>query len=172
MSEPTTQDVNRGVVIPSKGRGKSPQPPQAPRPRMVVVETVYYQVPGESPTSNETRFARQLNTGEQPYLRRGKAGMNWTPLDTGWIQVASSLCLRNEEGRNLTRVPTEEQKLALSRKVLLLGVGDGDGGVVAFGEVLPGESLRMTPVSLSQLFLRTLTDAEEGCRYTLSLLPE
>jgi len=118
--------------------------------RLVVVETVYCQSPGEQPVAVESRFGRALNSQEQPYRRVIKVGESWQPLDHGWVEEASMLVISNEEGKYLQVVPTEEQRKELETKVVELAFPGQSGCWL----IPPGDSFRGCPSGLGSLLVR------------------
>jgi len=132
------------------------------RARIVVVEQVCHQLPGnEDPTAIESRFAKWLTNDEVPYVRKPRIGVQWVPLETGWLSSVSLLCLSNDEGKSMRVYPTEQEKEALANRVIQVGVsshaispGMPIGEPTIFTEIHPGESCRFTPHDLSRLFIR------------------
>lgn len=140
------------------------QPPPAPQyARLVVVENIYYQVPGEQPVSVSTSYTRMLDTPYtvdsspefQPYARDLRISDCWTQLDIGWMRDkgASLLVLSNEEGKYLSAIPTEEEKRSLKKRVvhIMFGSGRVPQNLLL---LLPGESIRITPWSLEPIVVR------------------
>lgn len=148
-------------------------PPVAPtRPvkdRITVVEMVYHQHYGDSPTSLEHRYTRWLDSDEQVFTRRSKAIESWEPVDYGWIDPhkCGLLVLTNQEG-NFTRTnPTDEEREEAAAKVIELAY-ETLNGISPPWYVLPGESMRAHPSNLDQLMIRSQSGK---ARYTLNLYP-
>lgn|SRR3990167_2004418 len=142
---------------------KSPSP--ASKARLSVVETVYHQVLGEQPTHISSRYCHNLSTNEQPYIRRVTVGSSWEKLDTGWLKDRVSwIHIQNEEGRNPTVNPTEEQRKELESLSILISLE-----YVSFARISPRESLRFQPSSPSELFIRC---ESSSARCTITAYPE
>ncbi len=122
----------------------------APPSRVCVNEQVYHQEAGQDPTIAESQFERHLKTNEQAYYRKlDVKDDEWIPLPVGWIKDCSILYLRNEEGKNLTVIPTAEQKQDTAARVIQIALYDRNTKRVhePFAEIHPyGESARFTPV--------------------------
>lgn len=117
--------------------------------RLTIVECVYHQPFGEQPTVVEHRYSRELESKEQVYERRVTIGENWQPLDTGWIERLGLLVIANHEGHGLQRAPSDDERAAIAARVVEVGL---DGRAIWL--VLPGESMRATPATLSGLQVR------------------
>ena len=121
--------------------------------RVTVVETVYHRPFNAEATSVESRFTRDLESNEQVYRRHLLVTEEWKPLDCGWLKDAGvgMLVLHNEEGRNLQTRPFQEEKEAISQRVVELAYGpeDHQGWLI-----LPGESMRACPSNAKGLFVR------------------
>lgn len=120
------------------------------RDRLTVVERIYHQNPEEHPTSYESRFSRELQTKEQPYVRRATV-KDLRELDTGWIEPEQVGCLfiRNEEGVVRQTILSEGEKAELDRKVIYLGEDPENLRWM----ILPGESFRATPTTAKGLLI-------------------
>jgi hypothetical protein len=157
---------------------------KAPTNRLMVVEMLYHQSIEDQPTAFETRFARWLQTDEQPYVRKAKATEEWQPLDTGWLQESSMLLISNVEGTVIDRQPSQEEQDALASRILELGLlvseaapskrtmhsqqGDQQSVVLPFGEIPPGETCRFSPVNLDRILVRC---RKRSARYSVTALP-
>jgi hypothetical protein len=159
-----------GIFVPL---GQAPGDLLKPAPfngRFVVNETVgHIPVKGATVTL-ETHITRGLITNEQPYLRRCKVSTSWQPVDTGWIKEAAVLVLRNDEGQEARQLqPDREERLAVARRVVELGlVGSSTGVVIPFAEIRPGESARISPVFLSHIYWHC---REDEAQVSLLLIP-
>ncbi len=141
---------------------------QVLKSRVTVVETVYHQHAGESATSIESRFARNLETQEQLYQRRLKIGKSWTPLDCGWLEEVSMLVIHNEEGQNLLVHPTPEEKEKTNAKVIEVSHTPNPNNNTSW-IIPPGESMRACPASIRDLYLRCRCGE---ARVTLNAIPK
>jgi hypothetical protein len=139
------------ALVPKAGAAK---PPPKVRARLFVVEQVYHQPAGQSPTSVESRFGRWLGSDEQPHLRPMTVGPNWQPLDTGWVgEKVGHIVIANEEGKSRLRQPTEAERQETEAKVVEIGV-ESDHLVDTFALVRPGETCRFEPAAAGMLRLR------------------
>lgn len=128
-----------------------------PRPsRLTVVETVYHECGDDPPVSSESRFSRDLPSGEQHYNRKVTvASANWIPLNFGWAgPTPAHVVIQNDENRyGPPTTPTPEEAARLTSLVLELGVLGGMG-VVPVAKVRPGESARLEPHHDGKLYVR------------------
>lgn len=142
------------------------------RDRMTVVEKVYHQPKNGEAFCCETTFERHLNDEESVYSRKKKATEERQPLDYGWItennQKVGMLVIRNDAGKNVQRLPSEEEKVELAKKILEVGclvsvpaevypqeIAVHETFVPLFW-ILPGESMRGVPADSSRLQIRSL----------------
>lgn len=136
------------------------------RDRMTVVDKTYHQPAQGEAFCCEVTFERTLMSDESVYSRKKRAGEEWQPLDCGWITEDSGrvgmLIVRNDEGKNLQRLPSDDEKAALAQKVLEVGTHD-----LPLFVVPPGESLRATPAE-TPLYVRCLGGE---CHYTVFAFP-
>lgn len=124
--------------------------------RVVNNETIYHQAAGQQPTSSTSRYAVQLSSDEQPFVRIGfRVGPEWKPLETGWLSAASMLSLSVDDADG------PDVAVAIGIQV---GVIDS-----AFSLLKPGQSCRFSPVQLSALRVRSFFG---NARCTLRLYPE
>jgi hypothetical protein len=132
-----------------------------------VVEQVYWQPALDQPQQLlESACGRELESDEQPYVRRLVVNEEWRPIDCGWIgDECGMFLLCNEEGKHLHKNPTPEQKASLDEKVVELRF---DRNPTCFWYILPGESMRGCPSNAQSLFIRCRSGT---ARVTLTLLP-
>lgn len=129
--------------------------------RLTTVSVVYHQPLGEEPHSFLHKTSKPLTTDEQAYTRKLKVTQEWQPIDTGWLTSLSLLLITNEEGKHTTQ-PTEEEKLAISQRVLEVGINVEDGyplsvacpGPTPVFLIGPGDSFSASPYDCSSLYLR------------------
>lgn len=119
---------------------------------LTVVQTYYHQQEGMQPTQVETRYTRELGTDEQPYVRHGKVGSEWTRLDSGWLTECSLLVIKNNEGRFTDRIPTQEQRQEVMSRVIELAFGKANPTCSLL--VHPNEAHPMHVTSLKDIWLR------------------
>ena len=148
----------------------------SPQSRLVVNETVYYQVRQEPPVAVGSQFTRWLHTDEAIYAppRTHKVEQEWRVIDTGWVKTPSLLLIRNLAVKN--QMTGENPSDALQVLEISFREGDAkqegdafDEGVgmwarakvpsreslrIADALLLPGESMRFTPVDASSIAVR------------------
>lgn len=122
--------------------------------RLVVVETTYFQPESGSPYAVEARYGRVLSSDEQMFTKTCKVGQEWIPAPSGWLEgQVGLLVISNEEGKSRQTYPTEKEVAATQEKVLEIGFDTGNY-VQVFGQILPGEDMRLHPVNMQALRLR------------------
>ncbi len=125
---------------------------KAVKSRITVIEHIYHQEFGESPTQVESRYSRDLDNDTQPYTRNLRVGEAWEPLDTGWIAEAGLLIIQNNEGKFPFCNPTEEEREEAKKKILEVCYGfDSDTCWLT----LPKESTKLVPSMLKGLNIRS-----------------
>lgn len=139
--------------------------------RVTVVEQVVHYSPRSGRTyPHEIRYAYETETVEQPWERAGfncYATEEWKPLDLGWIQRASMICIRNEEGKGWDRMGEGEKK-ALKERKLELKLGDlsyPSEKIVIY----PQRDARFCVENLKNIFMRS---AKGLTNYSLFICPE
>lgn len=137
------------------------------KPRLSLVEMLYHARPGQSPTAVETRIYRWLATNEQPYIRQLLIGGCWTFLEYGWVKEPGVLHVKNEEGFKYQTFPTEQQRLEVESRILLLGVVTEDR-VEPFTMVHPGFSQRVDVPEDKRYALRCVTGTAQTTVTVLS----
>lgn len=130
-----------------------------PPARITVVEHVYYQDGEGQPIAISNGWSRTLTSiDSQPYSRHLKVTEDWTPLDLGWLKDSpiSLIILSNEEGKNLERNPTLAEREAISKRIVEVAyTGSHDlGRIEPDSYFLPGESVRLHPLTSSTIHLR------------------
>jgi hypothetical protein len=110
--------------------------------RVTVVEGVYHMGVDVPTTVTENRFSRDVESDEQPYIRRFTVGSDWVQLDTGWVDAIGMLVISNEEGRVFQRIPTKEEREETMRRVVEVA------GTPPW-LILPTESMRGLPANRS-----------------------
>ena len=127
---------------------------EKPLARIVVVESVYYQILGEEPLQLSSRFTRPLTTEEQFYQRRVVIDDKWSSIDKGWVKEVSLIHVSNETGTRLRTKPSEEENEDMARRVIELSFDNKvrGGGML----VLPGESQKFFPAERCIPFIRCL----------------
>ena len=131
--------------------------------RLTIVSVVYHQPLGEEPHSFPHKISRPLLTDEQAYTRKLKVTQEWQPIDIGWLTSLSLLLITNEEGKYATQ-PSEEEKLAISQKVLEIGFQGKVNYPPAYDLsslfptpvflIGPGDSFSASPCDCESLYLR------------------
>ena len=121
---------------------------------LIVVKTFYHQLGGMDPVSADTRYTRNLQTDEQPYVRHLSLSQEtgWVPIDAGWLNAvgASYIRVKNNEGTRFQRYPTPEEKADVIKRIVDISFD----GINAHIPVIPGEAQEFTPTDLSLIRLR------------------
>lgn len=153
---------------------------QKPRGRIVVVERLYHQPADGSPTSTESAFSRMLDTDEQPFIRHLQVKREFSAIPLGWFEAqvmaglnVGMMQLKNEhkdvgdeiEVGILVEIPQEPAK-----ERTMFSAPKIPPVVAMIALLLPGESMRLMPMSLQNYRVRTIK-AEGFVRCTLTLLP-
>lgn len=132
-----------------------PKPIQ--KSRNVVVESVYHQPIDGPPVVVESKYAKALESEDQPYgPRRVKIGTDWTLLDTGWVKDISILTISNDEGRMLQVIPNEVQLHLINSRIVEMAYLDESGKWVPVERIHAGESRRGRPLPGAKTALRCL----------------
>ena len=137
---------------------------------VMVQEQVYHQEPHrEATVLADKPFMRWLDSDEQPYQRKGRAGPEWKKLDLGWLdgQGVGLVVVANETGRDAMVNPTKGEAAALAAAVLTIGVQVGDA-VEPVADISPGESARFRPRKPGAL--RVMCESGE-CKFMASICP-
>ena len=111
---------------------------RTPKTRLTIVATILHQASGQDPIPLEIRQQRGLETDEQPYIRHLilPPGNDWLPLDIGWLNKGvSCISIKNNEGTNFTRIPSQAQKDEINTRVIEISFD----GINPHIEVRPGE---------------------------------
>lgn len=138
--------------------------------RVTVVEQLYHRAFGDQPVQFESRWSRELNSSEQAYERRLTIGDQWEDFDAGWIKRVGMFAIRNEEGRNLQRIPTEEERDKINEKVVeIFFVSEGTSAPFPEAHlfVYPGETAKGCPAVKMKVRCRS-----GSARCTVFIIPE
>lgn len=86
---------------------------------------VHQQV-GLPPVTIETRVSRNLENAEQAYVRHYKldADKGWIDVDFGWVEHPGFFSIENRTGMRLVVQPTDEERLELTKRVVLIKIGE------------------------------------------------
>lgn len=112
------------------------------KPHLVVAEWVYHARPGGDTHVVESRYERQLGSGEQFFERELVVGEEWAAITHCWLESAGMLTVGTGEG---------------AADVVEVAFAGVDGEVPADQPrwlIHPGESFRGVPSSLTSLRLR------------------
>lgn len=138
--------------------------------RATVVEQLYHRAFGDQPVQFESRYSRELKSNEQAYERRLTIGDQWEDFDTGWIRRIGIFAIRNEEGRNLQRIPTKEERGEIDGRIVeIFFVSEGASAPFpeAHLRVYPGETAKGCPAVKMKVRCRSGT-----ARCTVFVVPE
>lgn len=154
------------------------------KPRLVIVENVYHQTPGQGPQSFVSRYTRWLDSDEQTYTRKTKAGPEWKALELGWVESCCQLTVTNLHPCPTEMVLTEEQTGDVESHLLFVGILREETAthpqrktmwskashmtVLEFAKIYPGESCRFEPVAGVKYVIRALSD---GTPFVLNAIP-
>lgn len=167
--------------------------------RMTVNDSVYFQDASGQPVSVGEPFAVAITKDEQPWIRKFKAGSDWTLLDIGWIEESSCMVLANDEGKRLQTIPTKEQWADIQSRIIQVAILPEKQLAVAIPKeekkgkrtmwsppraasnvelelepepiyrCSPGRTIRIEPEGLGRLYIRCLNGEARG---TLTLMPK
>jgi hypothetical protein len=141
---------------------------------LIVVRTFYHQLGGMDATSVDTRYQRQLDTDEQPYVRHISLSESdgWVSFDAGWLTNvgASYLQLRNNVGA-YARYPTKEEKEDTLKRVVDISFTIPPMGAVPHIEVRPGEAQAFSPSSGDMSHIR-LKCRHGTAKISINIIPK
>lgn len=145
-----------------------------PKNRITVVESIYHTEFGQNPSMIDARYSRELDSDEQLYQRRLTATEEWSRLDTGWIEEAGLMVIKNLTGEFLQISPSEEEKEETKKKILELSYLVGANPFDSLSEGLnwlipPKETMKAVPSSVKTLFIRSQFGE---IKYNLYLFPK
>lgn len=127
---------------------------------ITIVQNVYHRdrVNHSNPYQITTRSYQELETDEQPFVRKTKVGKTWDNLDCGWLEDPSLLIIHNTDQR-------EESP------ILTVGVkyGRGKDDIKEIWFVCKGRDCRVEPFDVNELYIKSDMD---NTKYTLYALPE
>lgn len=122
-------------------------PPQVgPIPRtarLTVVEQLSYEQQNGKHPQVRSAYSRSIGSDEEVYQRSLPVTPAWAPVDTGWVSSPGMIHLVNEEGKNLTVIPTREERAAIDSRIIEVKVDGADDSHVFL--LWPGESMRVYP---------------------------
>lgn len=122
-------------------------PTRVQKPRLGVVDTVYYQAPNEQPISADSRFGRWLSSDEQPYGPRVvKIEPGRHKLDHGWLESASMMLIENR-----------------GDEIIELWLAD-----THLCDIPAKESARLPNPNLDELYVANVTAG----KYAITIIPE
>lgn len=118
--------------------------------RLTVRASVYHEHCCDGPVQAELSYSEMLETIEQPWVRRIQVFPRWTPLETGWIKQCSLMAIENKAKLGEFRNPSDEEKEAFKKKVILVAYQGCD---TPWAIIRPGRFIILEPASLDiQLF--------------------
>lgn len=141
------------------------------QPRITIVSSVYHQIPGDKTSGPpQSKYYRWLESDEQPYSRTVKVGIEWEPIDTGWLKDKehSLLVITNSLKRLPSRKPTPEEEAEFYSHVLEIGWIEQDNSVTPIGYIPVGEDIRISPLNMHRYRIRSQTP--DG-KYSIFLVP-
>lgn len=134
--------------------------------RLTAVEMLYYRPDGKDPIAYTSKFTRSLKTIEQPCLRRQHTNALWTKVYTGWIVEAAMVWIMNHLPTYKT-IPSSQEKQEAAGCIIQVGMRDSQLDVtIPFALVLPGESIRFSPVEVHDVYIRCISPVRRAAEYT------
>lgn len=110
---------------------------------ITIVDMTYYRAEGEQPIVVSSRFGRDLQTTEQPYIRRVTITEKWEQLQLGWIQQCGLLILAVDPPSYKVQPTPEERNEAESKVVeVIWNLDNPQWGI----RIPPGEDARFQPI--------------------------
>lgn len=93
-----------------------------PVDKITIIEIVYYRRYAQQPTCVEARYTLPRDSeNQQPYVRTNvEASEEWKELDTGWVDEVGMIFVRNDTGKALQVIPSDEEKQALTAQIIEL----------------------------------------------------
>lgn len=117
--------------------------------RMTIVLNIYHQHPGEDANHVSNVESRLLNNACEIYSRRIEVMPEWKTIDLGWVgNMAGMIVIQNIEDKDLTKLPSPEEKELIQSKTILLSYDR----VKSF-EIKVGSCHYCTPTHLEDLFI-------------------
>lgn len=92
---------------------------------LVAVYHIKHQVMNDQPDYIECKLGRALTSDSYPFIiPRLKLTQEWKKIDSSWIEKdkCSMLLLCNNEGKNFTKIPTQEELESISKRVVEIGI--------------------------------------------------
>jgi hypothetical protein len=174
--ETTDQPHDAAGLPPPPPAGPPPDAPRSPpavvpAARVTVTGTVIWQPTGGQAQDvvpfRDSAYTRLLHADEQPWRRDTSVGLDWAPLDLGWLadlpHPPSLLSVVNREGHFSGGIPTSEVRAAVLARVVEVGVDVSVAGltnpdrhpfVIPFARVRPYESCRFEPTPQTRYVVR------------------
>lgn len=133
---------------------------QTRKARLVVVETIYHQMPDGQPIDVSIRHSQLLESTEQPFQRRFTVGTECIKLPLGWFKdddgniLPCSMLVIENRGMDLPQGQlTAAQKIESDSRVLEYALCMNER-FEPMDAVLSGKSIRTCPTDLSRIMLR------------------
>lgn len=133
--------------------------------RLTVIMNIHHEHRGEPPRTISVGYSRMLNEKEEPYQRRFNASDQWLPIDLGWVAPEKVGCvvIENLEGRHRLVHPTDDERAAISGKVLEVSYSKNSAECDL---IQPGGADVKWPASATNLYLRCQNGAA-SCRVSV-----
>lgn len=141
--------------------------------RVTVCENVAQSAGRKQPTVSDSRFVVMLQSDEQGYTRNFRVGVDWKPIDFGYITDPVMFVLANEEGY-FEKIPTAEEMQETMSRIVEIALVPPDAArrtmhsapiaYQPFTEVYMRETARVRCVRGAQYTMRSV----KGARVTLT----
>ena len=138
-----------GTDLPATGTNETNQY----KARLTITGAISYQSAGGEAIQYPLNEGVNLQTVEDPYDRHQRFGEDWQPIEVGWIEGASIVYLFNTEGGGFQRIPTEEEKAAVTARIIEVAVGN-DPYPTPFLLLPPGRRQSFLPADIKRLVAR------------------
>ena len=86
--------------------------------RLTAQFAIHHEHFGEEPVSMNNTFSKMLGSEEEPYVRRGQVGEEWTEVETSWVKDPGYIVIVNRTGSDLQVDPTKKEKDRMGRQII------------------------------------------------------
>lgn len=131
--------------------------------RITLCEQIYHRNLGFEPFHHTIRVSSLLSGTDQVYQRRYKVGLDWEPLDTGWIKEARYFWVENLGAPRGNLQPTPEEVEEASRQLIEISFRKEPDWVIH-----PKDSVRLCTPHLSGVEIRA---REKPTMILITLIP-
>lgn len=145
-------------VLQKDNKGLHAHKPDYPTYAMCAT-TLFHRTKTGEIKSFTSKFKRQTKSNEQHYLRRYtlKVSDDWQKINLAWVENPTRVLIRNEGGRPLQVIPTQEQLIEALSKEVEIGIGVNRNNdtldIHSFAIIKPDEDISFTPTN-TKLYIR------------------